>query len=95
MTFKAEPASTEHSGFTTDLSQVDRAKHLDGVLMSNSVSVNMCSCCGRIFIGGHDRAERQFVALPIDAATARAMAENLVAFADESEQLGAGRAHKH
>lgn len=93
--FKAEPISTVLAGFTTDLSQVERAAHLDGVLNSSSISANMCSCCGRIFIGGHDRAGALFVALPVDAAVAIAIAENLIEFARESEALGGGRNHKH
>ena len=92
---KAEPITTEHTGFTTELDDVDRAKSLGDVLQASSSSVNMCGCCGGIFLGGHDRQGRQFVAMPIDADTARAIAANLIAFAAESDKLGRGRAHKH
>ncbi|MBN9458490.1 MAG: hypothetical protein J0I54_17810 [Bosea sp.] len=95
MAFKAEPVSTEHSGFTTDLSQVGRSPDLGDVLMSNAVSINMCPCCGRIHIGGHDRRGLQFVALPVDASVARAIAANLVEFAVESEKLAGSRLYKH
>lgn len=92
---KAEPVTTEHSGFTTDLANVVRSPHLDGILQATSISANMCQCCGGIFLGGHDRAGRQFVALPISAEVARVVADNLLQFAAQSEALGRGRRHKH
>ncbi len=92
---KAEPVSTEHSGFTKDLGNVTRSIHLDGILQATSVSANMCHCCGAIFVAGHDRDGLQFVALPISAEIARAVADNLLQLAAQSEALGRGRRHKH
>ncbi len=91
--YGADRETVEALPFTRSLTHVPRDEH--GVLRAATIAPGVCECCGRMQISLLDSRGAVFAWIGISPDQARGISAALVDMAAQSEQLGAGRRHKH